>query len=285
MKNHFLSSQRHGRMKSSAFTLIELLVVIAIIAILAAMLLPALSKAKQKAQGIKCLSNLKQLQLSWLIYSGDFNERIAYTGGVGDTAQALTDANINNGNWVHGRMDVAGTASTDPGLVKAGSLFSISKSVDIYKCPADVKTQPNAAGVKTATTRSMSMNAWMNPLPGSVSTSFGGGVARIYKKQSDIFSAVNTWVTIDESPGTINDGWFVCDPFGYPTTWVDIPASYHNGAGGISFADGHAQIRKWTDPAVLLYGKPGGPTGNFVSPIQSPAADLIWLQSMSTIHN
>jgi prepilin-type N-terminal cleavage/methylation domain-containing protein/prepilin-type processing-associated H-X9-DG protein len=262
------------------FTLIELLVVIAIIAILAAMLLPALAKAKQKAQGIKCVNNLKQLQMAWLMYSNDFNDRIVPTGGIPDTATSLADANINNGNWVHGDVSLPGVSATDPALVKAGSLFPLLKSLDVYRCPADVKVQMGLSGSKTPTTRSISMNGWLNPMPNSAGY-FGGGVARIFKKQADLRSPVNTFVTIDESPGTINDGWFMCDPFGYPNTWVDIPASYHNRAGGISFADGHAQIKKWTDSAVLTYGLPGGPTGNFV-PERTPAGDLKWLQALST---
>src|SRR5262245_24544156 len=109
---------RHG------FTLIELLVVIAIIAILAAMLLPALSKAKTKACGIQCMNNLKQLQLAWFMYSGDFNDKIVLTGGQPVTATAMNSPSINNGNWVHGDMSVGGSlaSATDPELVKAGSL-------------------------------------------------------------------------------------------------------------------------------------------------------------------
>ena len=191
----------------------------------------------------------------------------------------MSDPNINNGNWVHGVMGTIYGATpisnTDPNLIKAGSLFPYSKSVDIYKCPADTKTAKVGTAV-LPTTRSISMNGWLNPF-----APFTTGNARIYRTQGDITlpAPVNCWVFLDENPGTINDPFFVCDPFdGYASQWVDIPASYHNSAGGISFADGHSIFRKWRDSAIL--GKIGAP---FV-PTAHPEIDLNWFQSVSTAH-
>jgi prepilin-type N-terminal cleavage/methylation domain-containing protein/prepilin-type processing-associated H-X9-DG protein len=277
-------NRSYRRTSSRAFTLIELLVVIAIIAILAAMLLPALGKAKQKAYGIHCINNLHQLTLAWILYSGDFNDKIPANAGVGTVATTapVPPATLNLGIWVHGLMGGLSFwgGETLPELVQAGSLYPYAKSLNIFKCPADRKTgQPGSANRSVPTTRSMSMNAFMNPF-GSTP---GGGVDRIYRKQSDIVAPapVNCWVFIDESPGTVNDGYFLCDPISNPAQWVDLPAAYHNGAGGIAFADGHAEIRKWRDGRIIealninfnIYPS---------DPKQSPAADLTWLQQRST---
>jgi prepilin-type N-terminal cleavage/methylation domain-containing protein/prepilin-type processing-associated H-X9-DG protein len=266
--------------KIKGFTLIELLVVIAIIAILAAMLLPVLGKAKQKAQGISCISNLHQLTLAWISYSGDFSEQLPLNGGVGYVATSLTDTRLKNSDWVHGQMGGLGFpgGETLPELIQAGSIFPYSKDVKIYKCPADQKLDSLR---KTPTVRSMSMNAFMNqvgnPPPGA-------GVALIYRKQTEILrpGTADCWVFIDESPGTVNDGYFLCDPFGNPSQWVDIPAAYHNGAGGISFADGHAEIRKWHDGRLFDALKPNFDNVYPSNPKQSPAVDLKWLQDRST---
>jgi prepilin-type processing-associated H-X9-DG protein len=253
------------------------LVVIAIIAILAAMLLPALAKAKTKAQGIGCMSNLKQLQYAWYLYAGDFNDMLPRNGGIGSIAMAVTDGNINNGNWVHGVMGTAygatATSNTDPELVKRGSIFPYAKNVAIYKCPADRKTSL-MGGVQLPTTRSMSMNFSMNPI-----APFNPQLLT-YRRMTDITrpAPAHTWVFIDENPGTINDGLFVADMLGYPTTWVDIPATYHNGSGGLSFADGHAELRKWRDPTVLQQNNP-----TFTAARQTPPTDLQWLQERATV--
>jgi prepilin-type N-terminal cleavage/methylation domain-containing protein/prepilin-type processing-associated H-X9-DG protein len=281
---HARSGPRENR---TAFTLIELLVVIAIIAILAAMLLPALSRAKQKAKGIQCMNNLHQLTLAWILYSGDFNERLPLNGGSDSVATSLTDARLNSGSWVHGLMGGLGIGggATLPELVKAGSLYPYTKSLAIYKCPADHKTgqggTPFAPQI-APTTRSMSMNAFMNPINLG---NWGSGISRVYRKQSDIVkpSPVDCWVFLDESPGTINDGFFVCDPLGNPTRWIDLPAAYHNGSGGISFADGHSDIKKWHDGRVF-----DALNNNFdnvypSNPKQSPPTDLKWLQVRTTV--
>src|SRR4051812_30755012 len=144
------------------FTLIELLVVIAIIAILAAMLLPALSRAKCKAHGISCMNNLKQLQLGWLIYSGDNEEKLARVGGLDALVTDPNDPAAQPGgpksNWVLGRVDVA-PDGTDPLMIQKGLLYPYVNSLAVYKCPADRKALNN-----TPTVRSMSMNCWMNPI-------------------------------------------------------------------------------------------------------------------------
>ena len=232
----------------SGFTLIELLVVIAIIAILAALLLPALTRAKLKAQGVSCMSNVKQLTLAWQMYPDDNNGMLPPNQNGGD------GGGVNMPSWVNGWEDFSANNTDNTNLIKLGNALIgpyCSKQTGIYHCPADVYTCTEW-GKQMTRVRSISMNGFVegdayrgksNP-QGSVWYSSW----RAYTKQSDIVKPVpsDLFVFVDEHPDSINDGWLITNVTD-PNTWTDLPASYHGNACGFGFADGHSEIHKWRE--------------------------------------
>jgi prepilin-type N-terminal cleavage/methylation domain-containing protein/prepilin-type processing-associated H-X9-DG protein len=261
MDVNFLETEgiRPGVGRQTGFTLIELLVVIGIISILASLLLPALVRARTKAQGVGCLNNTRQLGLAWTLYADDHNGRFPYN--LGGDVKVRGVAPPSYLNWVNDVLNwELSPDNTNVAKITEASLGQYAnKRTAIYRCPSDnVLSEMQRAAGWSARVRSYSMNAMVGDA-GDLSQSGFNSNNPDYVQFFN-FSAIpqpaGIFVFLDEHPDSINDGYFINKADYWE--WVDLPASYHNGGATFAFADGHSEAHRWRYASTQAPARPDG---------------------------
>lgn len=248
------------------FTLIEVLVVVGIIAVLAALLLPALAQAKAKAQEIQCASNLKQLSLAWELYADDNLDLLVNNHGIQETLRTRQ-------NWANNVQDwLNSDGNTNLVTLTGGKLAPyLDQATGVFKCPSDHSMAENGPRI-----RSMSMNSLVGD-PGELTNRFNPQFIQFFRSE-EIPVPANIYVFLDEHPDTLNDGFFMNRWEDY--VWGNLPASYHNGAANLSFADGHVESHRWVVGDTRRPAVHGGASGTFPA---SPPTDFGWLKDRTSV--
>jgi len=265
-------------------------VVAAVVSVLGSIFfVSALCRARQQASESICLNNLRHLTLGWQMYVSDNHGVLPSNNDESSQPTSLT--NPQYPQWCPGQMqsdaDPVGQP-TNTAWIKIGQIYPYVGSPAYYRCPADVSTYSGNIAFPTGNkgnprVRSYSMNAWINPSVQAVAAFGLSSIPyRIYRQQTDLVvpGAANLVLLADENPYSINDPMFWEQPSGAAnpptaTEWVDIPAVWHSGAGGLSFTDGHVQMRLWSDPNLYSARE----TGVVAVP---PRTDLLWLLQRCT---
>jgi type II secretory pathway pseudopilin PulG len=276
-----------------------LLVVIAIIAILAAMLLPALAKARAKAKGIACTNNEKQLATAWIMYASDNHDKIVPVGSEAFqpafnihsdpldplTLPLYTDLRPGGGlaQFCPGDLQVIACTQSKyfDNYIKAGLLYPYINNIAVYKCPSDQSRCPwgAALGMTVPSDRTYSVNCYVGGMQ-----SWNGNYKQ-YMKMANLGNPTMTWVFMEENPATIDDCFFALDPDN-SAMWFNCPSVLHGRSSVISYADGHAQIHAWTDSKMMACPV-GATAANHRDnvPADTTKPDLKWLLSVTTVHN